>query len=48
MGIPILWQICLAIDSLIYHIAAEFIRVFFEVASVSANISEYSETINFV
>ncbi len=48
MAIPILWQICLAIDALIYNIATQIIHVFFEVALISTNVSALSEDLNFV
>lgn len=47
-SIPILWEICLTIDALIYELADQALQAFFEMAILSADIQQFSEEIGFI
>jgi len=47
-AIPVLWQICLSIDALIYEIADQVLRAFFQIAELSVNIENYGEEVSFI
>lgn len=47
-AIPLLYQLCMAIDAIIYEVADRAIRAFFEMARLSADVQAYSEEIGWI
>jgi len=47
-SVPIVWQICLAIDAIIYEVADQALRTFFRLAALSADVQAYSNEIGYI
>lgn len=47
-AIPILWELCLMIDSLIYGVANQALKAFFTMTELSANIQAYSTELGYI